>query len=148
MLLLLCANYRQQVAAFVSKPARILPVATRPTTAVRAARVNVISAAALANPFKKLPWNVKAEREREARRFKQERAKLHRELGIAEDATYEEIVTATDNLIAAAGSDVKQKIKVEIAKDKILQIRLNERLAGLTEVSKAAREQSNFEVEG
>ena len=91
---------------------------------------------------------MKAEREREARRFKQERAKLHRELGIAEDATYEEIVTATDNLIAAAGSDVKQKIKVEIAKDKILQIRLNERLAGLTEVSKAAREQSNFEVEG
>ncbi len=80
--------------------------------------------------------------------MKQERAKLHRELGIAEDATYEEIVAATDMLIAQVGSDLKAKVKIEIAKDRILQIRLNERLAGLAAESKEARAMSSFEMEG
>jgi hypothetical protein len=102
----------------------------------------------LPNPFKKLPWNVEKERKREARRLQLERARLHRELGIAEDATYEEIVAATDHLIARAGSDLKRKIQVEVAKDKILQIRLNERLAGLAAQSKEARAQSTYELEG
>lgn len=103
---------------------------------------------AVPNPFKKLPWNVEKERQRESRRLKLERARLHRELGIAEDATYEEIVAATDALIARAGSDLKRKIQVEVAKDKILQIRLNERLAGLAAQSKEARAQSSYELEG
>lgn len=103
---------------------------------------------AIPNPFKKLPWNVQKEREREARRLKLERAKLHRELGIVEDATYEEIVEATERLIQLAGSDLKRKIKIEVAKDKILQIRLNERLAGLAAQSKEARAQSTYEIEG
>jgi len=113
-------------------------------------RLNAIAAVpkSVPNPFKKLPWNVQKEREREARRMKQERAVLHRELGIAEDATYEEIVAATDHLLAKAGSDLKAKIKIEVAKDKILQIRLNERLAGLAVASKDARAQSSFEVQG
>lgn len=102
----------------------------------------------MVNPLKKLPWNVQKEREREARRLKTERNKLFRELGITEDATYEEIVVATDNLIAAAGKDVKQKIKIEIAKDKILQIRLNERVKGLTKLTKEARAQSAYELRG
>ena len=80
--------------------------------------------------------------------MKLERAQLHRELGIAEDATYEEIVAATNQLIAAAGSDLKAKIKVEVAKDKILQHRLNERLAGLKAESKEARAMSTYETEG
>lgn len=80
--------------------------------------------------------------------MKQERAKLHRELGIAEDASYEEIVTATDMLIGNVGSDLKAKVKIEIAKDRILQIRLNERLAGLAAESKEARAMSSYELEG
>lgn len=104
--------------------------------------------AAVPNPFKSLPWNVEKEKEKKARQLKLERSKLHRELGIAEDATYEEIVEATDNLIARAGDDLKRKIKIEVAKDKILQIRLNERLAGLAAASTEARAQSTFEVDG
>eukprot|EP00429_Kryptoperidinium_foliaceum_P071020 CAMPEP_0176057666 /NCGR_PEP_ID=MMETSP0120_2-20121206/28724_1 /TAXON_ID=160619 /ORGANISM="Kryptoperidinium foliaceum, Strain CCMP 1326" /LENGTH=291 /DNA_ID=CAMNT_0017391181 /DNA_START=187 /DNA_END=1062 /DNA_ORIENTATION=- len=103
---------------------------------------------AVPNPFKKLPWNVEKERQRQALKLRLERSRLHRELGIAPDATYEEIVAATDSLIARAGDDLKSKIKIEVAKDKILQIRLNERLAGLAAASTEARAQSNFEVEG
>lgn len=106
------------------------------------------AAVSIPNPFKKLPWNVQKEQQRQARRLKVERATLHRELGIAEDATYEEIVAATDNLIARAGGDLKRKIQIEIAKDKILQIRLNERLVGLAAAqSKEARAQSSYELE-
>lgn len=120
--------------------ARLAPPATFSTT--------LQAAAAVPNPFKKLPWVAEKERQREARRLKLERAALHRELGIVEDASYEEIVAATDNLIAAAGGDIKQKIRIEVAKDKILQIRLNERLAGLASDNKDARAQSSFEREG
>ena len=133
------------IAAFapasVPRQAAHIAPSTASCTALRAAAV-------VPNPFKKLPWIAEKERQREARRLKFERAKLHRELGIVEDATYEEIVAATDNLIAAAGSDVKQKIKIEVAKDKILQIRLNERLAGLSETSEGAKAQSRFEKAG
>lgn len=103
---------------------------------------------AVPNPFKQLPWNVEKERKRQSRKLKFERSRLHRELGIAEDASYEEIVAATDSLIARAGSDLKRKIQIEVAKDKILQIRLNERLAGLAAASTEARAQSSFEVDG
>lgn len=103
---------------------------------------------ALPNPFKQLPWNVEKEKQRKSRKLRLERSRLHRELGIAEDATYEEIVAATDSLIARAGSDLKRKIQIEVAKDKILQIRLNERLAGLAAASTEARAQSSFEVDG
>lgn len=101
----------------------------------------------LPNPFKSLPWNAKKEREREARRQKTESASLHRELGIAEDADFEEITEVTNDLIkkAEAVGDVKKKIKVEIAKDRIMQIRLNERLAGLMELTEDAKAQSRLE---
>lgn len=124
-----------------SAPTRsIAPSPLASNTALRAA-------ATIPNPFKKLPWVAEKERQREARRLKLERAKLHRELGIIEDATYEEIVEATNNLIAAAGSDIKQKIRVEVAKDKILQIRLNERIGGMSSALEGARAQSNFEAD-
>jgi len=103
---------------------------------------------AMPNPMSKLPWNVRRERIREARRLKHESAKLHRQLGIAEDSTYEQITMATDDLIRRSGGDIKKKIKIEMAKDQILQIRLNERLAGLTKVTAEARQQSTYEVEG
>ena len=105
--------------------------------------------ATLSNPFKALPWNVKKEQEREARRYKMESASLHRELGISEDATFEEITEVTQNLIKAANEegDVKKKIKAEIAKDRIMQIRLNERLAGLTKLTDDAKAQSRREEE-
>eukprot|EP00977_Amphora_coffeiformis_P015550 scaffold4553_cov142-Amphora_coffeaeformis.AAC.2 len=125
-----------------------LPATLRsPTTAASTTRPS-LRAAAVGNPLSKLPWNVERERQKTARKLKQERNELHRQLGIAEDATYEEIVAATDALIAKAGSDLKAKVKVEIAKDKILQIRLNERLSGLATGTKDARAQSRFEQQG
>jgi len=110
--------------------------------------INTSLAAVASNPFKSLPWNVEKQKSKKARMLKLERSKLHRELGIAEDASYEEVVEATDRLIARAGDDLKRKIKIEVAKDKILQIRLNERLAGLAAASTEARAQSTFEVDG
>ena len=129
---------------------------TAPPTSVRApavsSQVTTRMAAAIGsnskNPLSRLPWNAERERQKAARRLKAERNQLHRQLGIAEDATYEEIVAATDALIAKAGSDLKAKVKIEIAKDKILQIRLNERLAGLATATKDDRAQSGFEQEG
>lgn len=96
-------------------------------------------AAAFANPLKKLPWNVEKEKQREARRLKQEGAKLYRELGVAEDATFEEIQEATQNLILRHEGDLKKKVKIEITKDKIMQLRLNQRLGGMLKSSKEAR---------
>lgn len=94
---------------------------------------------AVSNPLKKLPWNAKKEREREERRLKQEGAKLYRELGVAEDATFEEIQEATATLLARYDGDLKKRVKVEITKDKIMQLRLNQRLGGLTRENKDAR---------
>ena len=119
-----------------------------PSLSASTTTTSLQAAAVVSNPFKRLPWVVQKEKEREARRMKQERAKLHRELGIAEDASYEEIVAATDMLIGQVGSDLKAKVKIEIAKDRILQIRLNERLAGLQAESKEARAMSSYELEG
>jgi hypothetical protein len=107
----------------------------------------------LSNPLKQLPWNIQKERIREIRRNQLERSKIFRQIGIAEDATYEEIVYATDQLIQAAGNNIKQKIQIEIMKDQILQHRLNERLNGLlaqerNSSNKEARAMSNYEMEG
>lgn len=134
--------------AFTSSPlAGVRPtVSTSRSSSIRMAAA--VSSNNSKNPLARLPWNAERERQKAARRLKQERNQLHRELGIAEDATYEEIVAATDALIAKAGNDLKQKVKVEIAKDKILQIRLNERLAGLATGTKDARAQSRFEQQG
>ncbi|GKY98152.1 hypothetical protein MPSEU_000773000 [Mayamaea pseudoterrestris] len=120
-------------------------VTARSHTQLSAVALDVKS---LPNPFKKLPWIAAKEKQRQVRRFQQERAMLHRQLGIPPEATYEEIVAATDRLIAANAGDLKKKVQIEIAKDKILQIRLNERLAGLAEIDSAAMKQSLYEKEG
>lgn len=124
---------------------RSTSAATTPTTPLY---TTSLQAAPIPNPFHKLPWNVEKEERRKARKLRLERSRLHRELGIAEDATYEEIVEATDTLIARAEGDMKRKIQIEVAKDKILQIRLNERLAGLTDITTEAKAQSSFETSG
>lgn len=134
-------------SAFTMPVTRLAPLRP-PMVPTASSSTSTRMAAAISNPLGKLPWNVKREQEKAARRLKQERNALHRQLGIAEDATYEDIVAATDSLIAKAGDDLKAKVKIEIAKDKILQIRLNERLAGLNTATKDARAQSRFEQEG
>jgi len=106
-------------------------------------------AVAIPNPLKALPWNVKKDQERKARQLKTESAKLHRQLGITDDANFEEISAATESLIrqAEADGDTKRKVKVEIAKDRIMQIKLNARLAGLSTLTKEAQAQSRIELD-
>jgi hypothetical protein len=128
-------NQQQQLSRSLHTPLQATKLAALPS---------------IPNPFQQLPWNVeKAQRSKE-RKLKLERSRLHRELGIAEDATYEEINEATETMIARADGDLKRKIQIEVIKDKILQIRLNERLAGLVSdiVTKDAKAQSGFESAG
>jgi len=98
------------------------------------------------NPLLALPWERARKKDREARRLKTESAKLHRELGIAEDATFEEITEATESMLAKVEGDIKAKIRIEVAKDRIMQIRLNERLAGLTKLTTEAAAMSAAEA--
>ena len=95
----------------------------------------------------KLPWNARRHQERTARRMRREVAQLHRDLGIPEDAPYEQVVSAADRSKLST-RDPKKKLDIERAKDKILQLRLNERLAGLTSVNMEARSQSTHEKDG
>lgn len=107
----------------------------------------------LPNPYKNLPWNVDREEARKQRRLTTENAALFRELGLPEDATYEDVAAKTKHLIELTeelprNEGIKKKIKIEIARDKIYQIRLNERIAGVrTEQEDAARVQK-WEEEG
>eukprot|EP00985_Skeletonema_marinoi_P021420 scaffold13133_cov216-Skeletonema_marinoi.AAC.9 len=107
----------------------------------------------LPNPYKNLPWNTEREEARKQRRLTTENAALFRELGLPEDATYEDVAAKTKHLIELTeelpkNEGIKKKIKVEIARDKIYQIRLNERIAGVrTEQEDAARVQK-WEEEG
>jgi len=132
-------------AAFT--PASLTRQPTRSSSSSPLFMAKKASTPTIPNPLKALPWNVRKEQERENRRLKTESAKLHRELGIAEDATFEEIQQVTNTLIAKAEAegDIKKKIKVEVAKDRIMQIKLNERLAGLTELTEDAKAQSRLE---
>jgi len=107
----------------------------------------------LPNPYKNLPWNIEREEARKQRRLTTENAALFRELGLPEDATYEDVAAKTKHLIELTSElpkneGIKKKIKIEIARDKIYQIRLNERIAGVrTEQEDAARVQK-WEEEG
>lgn len=105
-------------------------------------RSSALRMVAISNPLKKLPWNVRKEKERETRRLKQEGSKLYRELGVSEDSSFEEIQEATQKLISRYDGDIKKRVKVEICKDKIMQLRLNQRLGGMITSSKDARAQS------
>lgn len=118
-----------------------------PFTMMSATTLKAKQSSSIPNPLNSLPWNVKKQQKRDARNLKTESANLHRELGIADDATFEEIQEVTMKSIqsAEAAGDIKKKIKVEIAKDRLMQIKLNERLAGLTELTADAKAQSRLE---
>jgi len=54
----------------------------------------------------------------------------YRLLGLAEDASYDEINAGHDELAAKYQGDVKMTIKLQVAKDKILDDRLRQRMSG------------------
>jgi len=67
---------------------------------------------------------------------------LYRMMGLAEDATYDEINEAYDALAAKYAGETKRLIKLQVAKDKILEDRLRQRMSGSL---KAAVAESPFE---
>lgn len=59
-----------------------------------------------------------------------EASECYRLLGLAEDASYNEIEAAFNELVTRSNSDPKRRIKLQIAKDKILEDRLRQRMSG------------------
>jgi len=113
----------------------------------------ISAAVALPDPYKNLPWNTEREDARKARRLTIENASLFRELGLPEDATYEDVAAKTKHLIELTNElprieGIKKKIKIEIARDKIYQIRLNERISGVRSEQEDAARVSKLEEEG
>lgn len=112
------------------------------------------SSVSVSNPYKNLPWNTEREEKRKQRRLTIENAQLFRELGLPEDATYEDVAETTSQLIAETAlllpknEGLKKKIKIEIARDKIYQIRLNERITGVRSEQEDAARVSKLEEGG
>ncbi len=93
------------------------------------------------------------EEKRKQRRLTHDNAALFRELGLPEDATYEDVASKTKHLIALTeelpkNEGIKRRIKIEIARDKIYQIRLNERISGVRAEQEDAARVSKLEEEG
>lgn len=119
----------------------------------RSLALNSAIAAQLPDPYKNLPWNTEREEARKQRRLTTENAALFRELGLPEDATYEDVTAKTRHLIDLTKElpkteGIKRKIKIEIARDKIYQIRLNERITGVRTEQEDAARVSKLEEEG
>jgi hypothetical protein len=113
----------------------------------------------LPNPYEGLPWNMEREEKRRARRLSIDNAALFRELGLPEDATYEDVASRTEHLIelsrlavdtgsATKNEGIKRRIQIEIARDKIYQIRLNERISGVRSEQDDAARVSKLEESG
>ena len=114
----------------------------------------------LPNPYESLPWNVEREEKRKARRLSIANAALFRELGLPEDATYEDVASRTEHLIelthlaaddgggTTKNEGIKRRIRIEIARDKIYQIRLNERISGVRAEQDDAARVSKLEESG
>jgi hypothetical protein len=105
------------------------------------------------NPYEGLPWNAEREERRKQRRLAIDNASLFRELGLPEDATYEDVAATTKHLIDLASDlpkneGIKRRIKIEIARDKIYQIRLNERISGVRAEQEDAARVSKLEEAG
>ena len=100
------------------------------------------------------------EEKRKARRLSIDNAALFRELGLPEDATYEDVASRTEHLIeltrlavddggsTTKNEGIKRRIKIEIARDKIYQIRLNERISGVRSEQDDAARVSKLEESG
>lgn len=99
----------------------------------------------LTNSF---PWNARRLEDRRKRKFKRKLTLLHRFLGVRENADWVDLDDATKILIQDAGDDIKRKILIEKSRDDILQIRLNQRLAGYSKVSTEADLATALETEG
>jgi hypothetical protein len=107
----------------------------------------------LPNPYEGLPWNAEREERRKQRRLAIANAALFRELGLPEDATYEDVAARTKHLIDLTADlpkneGIKRRIKIEIARDKIYQIRLNERISGVRAEQEDAARVSKLEEAG
>lgn len=94
----------------------------------------------------KLPWERRRREERERHEMRLEGAKLYRTLGVAEDATYEEIAEAANALTAKYATDTKRKLRIAVTKDAIMDLRLKQRVSGSLKVDSWAREISAAEV--
>lgn len=62
---------------------------------------------------------------------------LFRMLGLSEDATYDEVCAAYEELAAKYTGEKKKVIKLQVAKDKILDFRLKQRMTGSLKVTEA-----------
>jgi len=92
------------------------------------------------NPLAGLPWNREKIQRREQRALREEGATLYRELGVPEDATYDEINAAYARLASVHENDKKRSIRLAITKDKIVELRLKQRVGGSLQVGGAARQ--------
>ena len=132
-------------AATISTATAFAPPATCKATRSMALNSAIAAVPSVPNPYAKLPWVTEREERKQQRNLEIENASLFRELGLPEDATYEDVAAKTKHLIELTevlpkNEGIKKKIKIEIARDKIYQIRLNERIAGVrTEQEDAAR---------
>lgn len=99
------------------------------------------------NPYAKLPWKLQRIEERKTRKNTLDNAALYRDLGLPADASYENVRDKTAFLIAEAeaAGDIKARIQVEIARDRIYQIRLNERELGLDVATIEAKRASSYD---
>jgi hypothetical protein len=143
--------------AFAPPAPGISPAAGRRQSGSRSLALNsAISAIAvpkIPNPYEGLPWNAEREERRKQRRLAIDNASLFRELGLPEDATYEDVAATTKHLIDLASDlpkneGIKRRIKIEIARDKIYQIRLNERISGVRAEQEDAARVSKLEEAG
>ena len=132
-----------------------LPAQTRPVNSRVSSPLNsqMAIAAKLPDPYRNLPWNVEREEKRRERRLAVENAALFRELGLPENATYEDVALKTKHLISLTedmpkNEGIKRKIQIEIARDKIYQIRLNERITGVRLEQEDAARVSKLEEKG
>jgi len=62
---------------------------------------------------------------------------LFRLLGLSEDADYDEVNAAYDTLATKYAGETKRLIKLQVAKDKILDYRLRQRMSGSLKVTEA-----------
>ncbi|GMH51786.1 hypothetical protein TrVE_jg12227 [Triparma verrucosa] len=116
-------------------------------SSIRVTSLNArISKLALSNPLNSiLPWEKEKEKEKEMIRMRIEGAKLYRTLGVSEDATYEEITEAAQGLESKYSTDLKKKIKITVTREKIMELRLRQRVSGNLAVDSWARDMDSAE---
>ena len=142
--------------AVISSTAAFAPPASQTPKTRSLALNSAISAivpTSIPNPYKNLPWVTERETRRKQRSLETENASLFRELGLPEDATYEDVAAKTKHLIELTeplpkNEGIKKKIKIEIARDKIYQIRLNQRISGVMSEQEDAARVQKLEDEG